>query len=275
MDESMIAPTDEYDVPAIFSPDVVVMPHTEFALTVSQAANVTALDQAMTERQLVALIPNPGKARPADGSNQIGTLVMVRKLLPVGEGGRLALLRGLWRIRVKTIHDVEAHARVRFTPVQEVTGAMQARSATMRKVLQQIDEFVRLIPGIPMEIISMVKSAESPGKLADLCAYSPEFTPQERLELLRTLDPEERLQKVSRLFEEQLARLRQLVAAKLIPECDVCMDLADRAFDAEPNKRGETIAAFLNHVIHEHTGELLTLLAEKYGPVFMARRSMR
>jgi hypothetical protein len=65
------------------------------------------------------------------------------------------------------------------------------------------------------------------------------------------------------------------VAAKLIPECDVCMDLADRAFDAEPSKRGETIVAFLNHVIHEHTGELLTLLAEKYGPVFMARRSMR
>jgi hypothetical protein len=32
---------------------------------------------------------------------------------------------------------------------------------------------------------------------------------------------------------------------------------------------------FLNHVVRDHTGELLSVLAEKYLPIFMNKRAMR
>jgi hypothetical protein len=62
-----------------------------------------------------------------------------------------------------------------------------------------------------------------------------------------------------------------------IVKCQTCADIADRAFETGPDqdKMGEIASAFLNHVMQNHTGELLGVLAERYGPVFLAKREMR
>ena len=62
---------------------------------------------------------------------------------------------------------------------------------------------------------------------------------------------------------------------KSIPECEVCSDLADRAFESGPTDLNEIATKFLTHVIQSHTEELLAVLAEKYVPMFMAKRAMR
>jgi hypothetical protein len=53
------------------------------------------------------------------------------------------------------------------------------------------------------------------------------------------------------------------------------MELADRVFESEPSQRGEMASEFLTHVVEKHTGELLALLAERYGPAFMRKRAMK
>lgn len=186
------------------------------------------------------------------------------------------MLKGLWRVRVEKILEERNYVRVRFTKAEEIDDdSTGGGSKTMQVVLNQIDEFAKLIPGIPSEIIGVLRSAETPGKLADLCAYSPGFSSEERLDLLKTLGAEERLQKVSKLFERHLIALREPVKYRGIPECETCMELADRAFESEPNRRGEIAMEFLNHVVERHTGELLGLLAERYGPVFMRKRALK
>lgn len=60
-----------------------------------------------------------------------------------------------------------------------------------------------------------------------------------------------------------------------IVKCQTCADIADRAFTSEQDEMGEIATAFLNHVVQNHTGELLGVLAERYGPVFLAKREMR
>ena len=181
----------------------------------------------------------------------------------------------MWRVRVKKVLEEKEYARVRFTKAKESDHASTGKSRIMEVVLGQIDEFVKLIPGIPAEITQAFRSAETPGKLADLCAYSPGFSSEERLDLLNTLGTEERLEKVSRHFERQLTALRELAKVKMIPECETCIELADRVFESEPNRRGEFVSEFLNHVVQKHSGELLGLIAEKYGPAFMRRRALK
>ena len=181
----------------------------------------------------------------------------------------------MWRVRVEKVLEERAYARVRFTRAKEIDDASTGKSKIMQVVLGQIDEFVKLIPGVPPEIIETLRSADTPGKLADLCAYSPGFSSEERLDLLKTLGAEERLEKVSKHFERQLAALRELAKVKMIPECETCMELADRVFESEPNRRGEIASEFLNHVVQKHPGELLGLIAEKYGPTFMRRRALK
>lgn len=227
--------------------------------------------QAVKERQLVVFIPSHNSK---DVTGSVGTLALVRKAA-VAEGGVNASVKGLWRVRVEKVLEERAYARVRFTKAKEIDDASTGKSRIMEVVLGQIDEFVKLIPGIQPEIIDALRSAETPGKLADLCAYSPGFSPQERLDLLNTLREKERLEKVSKHFERQLAALRELAKVKMIPECETCMELADRVFESEPNRRGEIASEFLNHVVQKHPGELLGLIAEKYGPAFMTRRALK
>jgi len=182
----------------------------------------------------------------------------------------------MWRIRIKKLVEASGHSKVFFERANEPSLTVSSSAASLvKKVQGQIDEFVKLVPGIPPEIVSLLRHTDSPGNLADLCANSPEFTHEERIELLETLDQEERLGKVSNLFEKQLNALRRLSKVEPISECEKCLELADKAFDSDPSLRAEIAVSFLNHVVRDHTGELLSLLAEKYLPIFMNKRSMR
>jgi hypothetical protein len=60
-----------------------------------------------------------------------------------------------------------------------------------------------------------------------------------------------------------------------IVNCQTCADIADQVFESGQDKMGEIATTFLNHVMRNHTGEILGVLAERYGPVFMAKREMR
>ncbi len=76
--------------------------------------------------------------------------------------------------------------------------------ATMANVLDQVESYVEMLPNVPEEVITMVRSVDEPGWLADLIAFSPEFGPALRQELLETLDPTVRLQRISTLLQERL-----------------------------------------------------------------------
>jgi ATP-dependent Lon protease len=251
--------------------NVVIFPHSEVTITARDQRNTTALHQAVKERQLVVFIPSRNSK---DVTGSIGTLVLVQKTV-VAEGGVSASAKGLWRVRVENVFEEMAYTRVRFTKATEIDDASIAKSRIMQVVLGQIDEFAKLIPGIPAEIIEALRGAEIPGKLADLCAYSPGFSSEERLDLLNTLEAEKRLDKVSKHLEKELTALRELAKVKMIPECETCMELADRVFESEPNRRGEIASEFLSHVVQKHPGELLGLIAEKYGLAFMTRRALK
>jgi len=263
-------PSSEYEVPALLAEDEVVFPHSEVVINARDPRNTAALLQATKERQLIVFMP---RYSSNDATGSIGTLALVRKTAQ-NKAGVNASLKGLWRIRVEKVLEESAYARVRFTKAEEIDGA-SSESKSMRIVLDQIDEFIKMIPGIPPEIIEALRSAESPGKLADLCANSPGISAEERLDLLKTLGAEERLEKVSKLFERHLAALRELAKIRTITDCETCMELADRAFESQSNQRGDIAIEFLNHVVQEHTGELLGLLAERYGPAFLRRRALK
>jgi hypothetical protein len=72
--------------------------------------------------------------------------------------------------------------------------------------------------------------------------------------------------------------MRAAVLEQQVPisRCDTCIEIADKAFDGGgPQAFQEAASTFLNHVLERHTGELLGLLAERYGPIFLAKRELR
>jgi len=263
---------DSFEVPALMAEDAVLFPEMEVSMVLRDSKNITAASQAFKERKLAVLIPVPG---PEGAVGTIGTLVLLRGMSPVTAGGTSLVSKGLWRVRIKEVRDEKSYTRVRFTKAGETEDVASGRTDTMKTVFGQIDQFETLMPGIPSEIIAFLKAIDSPGKLADMCAYSPFFTLEEKLDLLRTLDAEKRLAKVSKLFDNQLAQLRSAPQTTSITECPTCNDLADKAFEMGAARGREVAREFLAHVVKAHSDELLAVLAEEYGPAFLRKRALR
>ena len=262
---------DTYEAPAILADDAIVFPEMEVNLVIHEPRSVAAAVQAYREHNLIVLIPSPS-LEGVVGS--IGTLVLLRRTVPSQGSGAQSVWKGLWRVKVDGVLAEDPYVRVRFSKAEALEDVPYT-SGMMGAVLHQIDEFAEIIPGIPQEIVSFLKNVDRPGKLADLCAYSPFFTREERLDLLRTLNQEERLEKVHGLFELQLISLKKLAKVPSILECPTCMDLADKAFEAGPAGGARAARDFLEHAIREHPDELLGLIAERYGPAFMRRRALK
>jgi ATP-dependent Lon protease len=262
---------ETYDAPAILVDDAIVFPEMEVNIAVHEPRSVSAAAQALREHNLVVLIPAPS-AGSAPGA--IGTLVLLRMTAPSGSSPQ-TIWKGLWRVKVDKILAEDPYVRVRFSRAEEAHDVQSGSAALMKSVFEQIDEFMEVLPGIPQEVADFIKNVDTPGKLSDLCAYSPFFTRSERLDLLRTLDPDERLKKVHGLFEKQLTALKLMSKTPTILECPTCMDLADRAFEAGPSIGAKVAREFLEHVTKEHPDELLGMIAERYGPAFMRRRALK
>ena len=261
-----------YEAPAILVDDAVVFPEMELNMTIHEPRSGAAVTQAFREHNLVVLVPSP---HGDSAVGEIGTLVLLTRTAPSQGAAAQVIWKGLWRVKVNGVLAEDPYVRVRFSRAEEVRDAHPGNPELMKAVVHQIDEFAEVIPGIPQEILSFLKNVDSPGKLADLCAYSPFFTRSERLDLLRTLDPGERLSKVHHLFEKQLDALKTMAKTPTILECPTCTDMADRAFEAGPSTGAKVARQFLEHLTKEHPDELLGIIAERYGPAFMRRRALK
>lgn len=270
MVERTALPEENQTVPAIFSTDMVMFPYMEITLSMTEKKSSDAVLRALREHHLIAFIPSDFE-RTSEG---IGTLTLVTNSEVSREGVRV-ILKGLWRVLVSNPRGLDSDQVVRVERVEEEEKDAKETESLLRRVQGQVSEFSEILPDIPQEIISVLRNAKTASELSDLCAMSPALTHDERIILLRTLDPGERLKFVNRHLDRQLETLRSLAEGKPIPECQTCADLADAAFEGDPAMRAERIVEFLNHVVSNHTAEVLGLLAEKYGPGFMHKRSLR
>jgi ATP-dependent Lon protease len=263
----------EYEVPAMMQDNLVLFPKTDVITVVKDKASLSAVRESLKQHRIVACIPSC--SRKSKGT--IATLATIMNIDGVeNDAGLNVELEGMWRIRIKKFIRSAGSIKVKFQKVEESSIVSSTdTSLLMKKVQDQIDEFTKLIPIVPHEIVALLKEADTPGDLADMCANSPNFTLKNRVDLLCMLDQVERLRRVSRLLEKQLTSMRKMEQVVSISNCEECIELADRAFESDPSKISEIAISFLNHVFREHTGEVLALLIEKYGPIFLNKRLLR
>src|SRR5487761_1078500 len=164
-----------------------ILAHMEVKLVIKDAKSMTAARQALQENKMIVLLPLTTSNNVQDS---LGILALIRNSFQTPQGDMQIVLNGLWRVRVSNTVENSSYVCVRFTPAEEKDD-LDEHSEIMRKVRGQIDEFVRLLPGIPDRIIALLRSAKSPGMLADLCTYAPDLSYKERLDLLETLNGEE------------------------------------------------------------------------------------
>jgi len=160
-----------------------------------------ALDVGVEER--VVLVPRKG-----DDFASVGTVADVVERVRLPGGGRAVALDGQYRGLIGAARtDPTGALRVEVTPHPDdvpVDGRTRDLEREYRAVVEEILE----LRGDDGRVAAFVRSITEPGALADTSGYSPDFTYDQKVELLETLDVTERLARALELQRERLTELQ-------------------------------------------------------------------
>lgn len=191
--------------------DVVIFPGTVFPLTIARQSSILAAQQALREERPIGVLMQRDSeiAEPsARDFHRTGTVANILRYVNTPDGSHHIVLQGEQRFSVVDfVHEkpflVASVQRIAQTPVQ--TPEVEARTLHLR---QQALEGLQLLPQVPQEMVMAVQSAADPGALADLIAAYLDVKPEEKQELLETIDVAIRIDKVSRFLAQRLEVLR-------------------------------------------------------------------
>ncbi len=143
----------------------------------------------------------------------VGVIAEVGHRISRPGGAAHVILQGIARGVVEEIVRQDPYVVARVTRRDDSADPTPEAEAAMSAVLEQVENYISMLPNVPEEVLTMVKSVDEPGWLADLIAFSPEFTPEQRQELLEQLDPIKRLRHLSVVIQKRLnvLNLRQQI----------------------------------------------------------------
>ena len=158
----------------------------------------------------------------------VGIIAEVGQRVTRPGGHSHVILQGVSRGLVEELVQEDPYpvARVRRHDDQPQTGPEP--EAAMTAILEQVENYLSMLPNVPEEVLDTIRGINEPGWLADLIAFSPEFTPDQRQDLLEVLDPIMRLRQLGVLIEKRLTvlNLRQQIQV----EAQAGMDRQQREY---------------------------------------------
>ncbi len=218
--EQMMNPLhDERELPLVVLGEMVIMPHMTVPLQVGQGKSYLAMEQAWQENHEVLLIFVSESEIEGYKSNQqqqlppTGVIARLLEFIKLPDGTVRIILEGLQRAEIRRAVQSEPFYRVACQPMMDADVHGMEIQALMETVKQQVDEFVDHLGEVPQEAVAFVHRIEQPGHLADIVTWGPAFEFKDRLDILNTYDPVERLRKAYLILARrlELLKLRQKI----------------------------------------------------------------
>ncbi|MBI4790259.1 MAG: endopeptidase La [Chloroflexi bacterium] len=195
------------ELPLVPVRDTVIFPHLMSPLMVGRDRSIRAIEAAMAgDQRLVVFTQRDPEVADPSGNDlyTIGTEMTIGRMLRMPDGTTSVIGQGTTRVKLVDILDSEPYLRARVMPIYEPVDKSLPTEALMRAVLALFEKAIHLSPNLPDDAYVAAINANTPGWLADLVASSLNLELPKRQELLDTLDPTTRLQKISILLAKEL-----------------------------------------------------------------------
>src|SRR5438270_4541858 len=200
----------------------VVLPSMVVTITLESDEARAAISAAERSDRTLLLLP-----RRAEGYSSVGTIARVEETGEGPDGQLVAVLRGLHRGLVNTAAvERDGALFVEAKPAPDPTeypGRVRELAREYRALIENILE----LRGA-RDVMRMIRAIDNPGQLADMAGYSPDYSVEQKIELLETLEVSDRLQKVIALARETLADVS--LKDKVRSEVTEKMEKAQREF---------------------------------------------
>ena len=220
------------ELPLVALRETVIFPEMIVPLQVGRDKSVQALNKAVADSTPIALVTQ----RQADREDinepgelyEVGTLAKIAQVVQLQDGTVRAIVQGQQRIKLLGFVSSESFIMARVETAEELPASGLEVQALVRTVQGQIEQYVQSGAPVPPEAAVAARNITEPGLLADMIAYSPDMSTEQRQELLETFDVFERLKLVSNFLGRQIEILE--LKGKIQSEVKSEMDKTQREY---------------------------------------------
>ena len=220
------------ELPLVALRETVIFPEMIVPLQVGRDKSVQALNKAVADSSPIALVTQ----RQADREDiddpaelyEVGTLAKIAQVVQLQDGTVRAIVQGQQRLRLVGFVETDPFILARVELIDEGQASGLEVQALVRTVQGQIEQYVQSGAPVPPEAAVAARNITEPGLLADMVAYSPDMSTEQRQELLETIDVHERLKLVSTFLGRQIEILE--LKGKIQSEVKSEMDKTQREY---------------------------------------------
>jgi ATP-dependent Lon protease len=191
--------------------NTVLFPGLVLPITLGRPKSIAAAQQAVREQRQVGILLQ----RSADvddptaiDMHRMGTIANIVRYITAPDGTNHIVCQGEQRFQISEYLSGWPFlvARVVQIPEPELrTPEIEARFVDLKA---KTIEAIQLLPQVPGDLLAAVQSIEAPPALADLAIAYMDVKPEEKQEILETVDIAVRMEKVSRLLAHRIEVLR-------------------------------------------------------------------
>jgi ATP-dependent Lon protease len=208
-DQSVSIPADALIIIPVRN--TVLFPGMIAPITLGRSEAIAAAQQAVREqRQIGILLQRDAELNEPgpDDLHRVGTVANIVRYLTGPDDSHHIVCQGIQRIRVLDFLPGTPFPAARVLNIPEPTTSSPEIEARFLNLQRQAIEAAELLPQPPQELIAILQGTTSPAALADLATSYMDVKPQEKQEILETIDLALRMEKVSRHLAERIEVLR-------------------------------------------------------------------
>lgn len=187
-------------LPVLALRGLVLFPGMMLHFDVGRKKSILALKEAMDRDQTIFLVSQNDITMddpPVDDLCEVGVVAIVRQVVRQTDEGIRILVEGLYRAKLESVVQEKPVLTAQIVPATEKKAPETARTeALMRSVKETFEQYLRLVPRMPPDVIIGVQACDEAGKLADFIASNVPMHLEQKQRLLCELSDYRRLDKL-------------------------------------------------------------------------------
>ena len=191
--------------------NTVLFPGLMLPITLGRPKSIAAAQQAVRDQRQVGILMQRdselAEPTPID-MHRMGTIANIVRYITAPDGTHHLVCQGERRFQVAEYLTGWPFFVARIVQIPEPDTRSSEIEARFVNLRAQTVEALQLLPQAPAELVAAVQSVEAPAQLADLAIAYMDVKPEEKQEILETIDIAARMDKVSRLLAHRIEILR-------------------------------------------------------------------
>lgn len=207
-DQSDIKTLADNLVPIIPLKDVVIFPNMVVPLFIGRQKSMAALEAANIKDNFVILLSQKNSSDneiSTDNLYTTGTLAKILQVLKLPDGTNKVLIEGKMRSRALSIIEQDSYLSAVVEPLSTKEDLNKIElEALRREIIQNFEEFAKLNPRTPEEIVTLITKIENIEQLTDVIATHIISEVATRQELLEASSLKKRLNKLLKELNREI-----------------------------------------------------------------------